>query len=130
MYDGLALRSQRPGWPGRRPPSAKGSTVTTNPEPTTWAPFTHAELRLIRAGLAEVMDGILDMARSNTIPRDDRRDAAISLLASAKLAFNIDEALGDEHPPLEVFALSAELIRNGTYGREVAAVVAEVGEAA
>ena len=96
-----------------------------------WEAFNEAERALIKTSLLEYGDGIVTVARvKDAIPEDEREAAAGSLLVAAALALDIDEAEGNEHPPLEVFELTAGQIADGTFADEITEALAQEQQAA
>lgn len=98
--------------------------MTTAPVQPRWAQFTDAELAILQAGAAEVMEDIIVAARRAPLPADVRRDAAGTMLIAARMSFEIDDHFGAEHPALEVFAETSTQIAAGTYHLTFAALMA------
>lgn len=90
-----------------------------------WSGFTSATLGVIRAGASLLVDQILEQAKANEIPEAQLKDAAATMLEACMVSFEIDDLMGDPHPPMNVFALTARLIANGTYADEVAKVAVD-----
>ena len=103
---------------------------TPDVQPARFTGFVDGEQHLLRAGLDAVMENILGAAREGSIPVDEREAAAASLLITASLMFEIDDLHGVEHPPLDVFRVSAELVASGTYGEALATALGERGDEA
>lgn len=96
----------------------------TESQPDRWDGFTAPELTVIKESVRQFADSILIQAAADEIPADYRNDAALTLLGAANLCTEIDEQLGNPHPPFEVFATAAGLISQGKY----AGMLAELAE--
>lgn len=92
------------------------TTETEAQTPTNrWQGFTSPELTVIKESVRQFADDILIQAANDEIPGDLRNDAALTLLGAANICTEIDETLGNPHPPFEVFATAAGLISQGKY---------------
>lgn len=87
------------------------------------APFTTAELTIVGAGLGATIADTLDAALRDEIAADNRQAAGRTLLLAASLSLEIDDHLGEPHPPLSYFAATAQMIADGSYAEEMRGVL-------
>lgn len=85
-----------------------------------WTKFDGGEKQILAACLDGYVQEIIAMASTEgAIPESERAGAAGSMLAAASLMFELDDAAGRDHPPLDVFAMTAQQIADGTFAEEL-----------
>lgn len=82
---------------------------------TRYGAFTHEELETMQVALAGTIDSILTCAADPThevCRNPDAANAAADMLQVAgKLVFELDDALGEPHPPVEYLDTTVERVR-------------------
>ena len=98
---------------------------------TRWAAFNQAEQMIISAALGGYVRDVITQARTGALPNAACEPAAASLLVGAQLMLDVNDTLGFEvQPGVEVFHLTATMIKDGTFAAQFAAAVAlAAGEA-